>query len=131
MLLVKTRLGMSKLHGIGLFADEFIAKGTVTQRYSPLFDPSYTQEEVSGLPEMQRNTILHHAYFDKDLNKLVMPGDDLRYINHNEGDPNILSTPTEDVAARDIQAGEEMTCNYKAFEEGYFARRGIDPKTFG
>jgi hypothetical protein len=29
MLLVKTRLGLSRIHGIGLFAEEFIARGTL------------------------------------------------------------------------------------------------------
>ncbi len=130
MLLVKTKIAMSKRHGIGLFADQFIPKGTPTWRYDPLFDPCYTLEEVEALPEIARTTILHHAYFDKNLGKLVMPGDDLRYINHNSKDPNITSETTEDVASRDIEQGEEMTCDYESFEQGYFARRNIDPRQF-
>ena len=38
MLLVKTRLGASAIHGIGLFADEFIPKDTVTWRFTPGLD---------------------------------------------------------------------------------------------
>ena len=38
MLFVKTRLGESLLHGIGLFADEFIARHTVLWKFTPGFD---------------------------------------------------------------------------------------------
>lgn len=37
MLLIKTKLDLSKIHGVGLFADEFIAKGTKIWEYRPNF----------------------------------------------------------------------------------------------
>lgn len=130
MMRVKTKVRISTVNGLGLFADQFIPKGTSTWQYDPLFDPSYTEEDVAHLQEIARDTILHHAYFDSNLNKLVMPGDNLRFINHNSKDPNIISTSIEDIAARDIQCDEELTCNYESFEPGYFARRGINRSKF-
>ncbi len=38
MLLVKTKIGQSNISGIGVFADEFIPKGTVIWRYQEGFD---------------------------------------------------------------------------------------------
>lgn len=42
MLLIKTKLELSKIHGVGLFADEFIAKGTKIWEYRPNFDKAFT-----------------------------------------------------------------------------------------
>ena len=44
MLLVKTKIGPSKIAGIGLFADEFIAKGTPVWKFEPGFDLEIPRE---------------------------------------------------------------------------------------
>jgi SET domain-containing protein len=67
MLLVKTRLGVSEIHGMGLFAEEFIPCGTLH----------------------------HYSYLDAASGKYVF---------------------CLDVAARDIQPGEELTCDYGEFD---------------
>ncbi len=46
MLRVKTKLGLSSINGVGLFADQFIPKGSTTWEYDPGFDPSYSEEEA-------------------------------------------------------------------------------------
>ncbi len=130
MLLIKTKIGPSSVHGIGLFAAEFVPKGTKTWQYEPLFDTAFTEAEIAMLPPCARHTFYQYAYFDADLNKFVLCFDDLRFINHTSEDANILSTTRFDVAARDIMEGEELFCNYNHFEEGYFKRRGIDESTF-
>ena len=122
MLLVKTKLAVSNTHGIGLFADQFIPKGTVTWEYNPLFDSSFTDEEVAALPDIPRKIFLHYAYFDKVLNKHVLCSDDQRFINHSSHHENVESTTRKDVAARDIQPGEEILCNYNKFDDTYFGR---------
>lgn len=129
MLLVKTKLGASGVHGIGLFADEFIPKGTITWRYNPIFDVGFTEEQISTLSEDARERFFDHSYLDKTQNKYILCGDDLRFINHSTT-PNITSTPDYDIAARDIIPGEELFCNYNDYEEGYFDRRNLDDKTF-
>lgn len=127
MLLVKTRIGVSSTHGIGLFANEFISKGTVTWQYHPGFDFSYTEEEIKKLPETPQKALLHYSYFDSEIKKFVIPIDDLRFINHSveREKINISSEPHADVASRDIQIGEELFCNYNMFDEAYFKRVGV------
>jgi SET domain-containing protein len=124
MLKIKNFIKRSEVHGTGLFAGEFIPKGTVTWDYDPEFDVAFTQEEVDTLPQLQRSYILYYAYLDKDINKLVLCADNQRYINHSKN-TNINSTPRQDVAGRDIQEGEELLCNYNQFDDTYFTRMNI------
>lgn len=131
MLLVKTNLGQSRKHKIGLFAAQFIPKGTVTWKYTPWFDVSFTKKEVNKLAGPAKEQVFNYAYFDYKMNKFVLPSDDTRFINHSVDpkDINIESTPNTDVAIRDIQPGEELLCDYNKYETGYFHRRKIDQST--
>ena len=52
MLLVRTRLGPSTIHGIGVFADEDIPRGTIVWSFNPLIDKALTDEEIEGLPAL-------------------------------------------------------------------------------
>ncbi len=101
MLLVKTYLDRSAIHGIGLFAGERIRKGTVIWRRSPEIDLLLTA-----------------------LGKFVLCGDDARFFNHADA-PNCHDIPDEGggptVAARDIEAGEELTSDYASFDANHRA----------
>ncbi len=125
MLRVKTKLGVSSIEGIGLFADQFIPQGTETWVYDPEFDVSFSEEQLSALPDYQKNALLHYLYFDKDLNKYVLCADNQRFINHTTKETNIESTPRKDVAKKDIQMGEELLCDYFKFDDSYFDRIGL------
>jgi SET domain-containing protein len=126
MILVKTKIGPSKVHGIGLFADQFIPKGTVTFEYTPSFDVSFTKEEIEKMPKITQDYLIFYTYFDKKRNKYVLCSDNQRFINHTDdiNKMNIKSTPDQDVAMRDIQPGEEFLCNYNDFDDTYFDRMG-------
>ena len=129
MLRVKTKLGLSRVHGIGLFADQFIPKGTTTWKYDPDFDMQFSEETLKRLPEWTQDQFLKYSYFDYTLNTYILCIDDQRFINHSI-DHNIISTPTEDQAGRDIKMGEELFCNYNHYEKNWFERRGVDEKSF-
>ena len=45
---------------------------------------------------------------------ITLCGDHAKHMNHSD-DPNLLDLETN-VAARDIAAGEELTCNYYIFD---------------
>ena len=118
MLLVKTKIGTSEIHGIGLFADEFIPKHTPTWEFTPGFDVILGEEEVSKLPPLARQAFLYYCYKDLDLNKYILPSDNGRFMNHSD-DPTtgyILSISEWDIALRDIQHGEELTYNCKELD---------------
>lgn len=130
MILVRTKLAPSVRHGIGLFADQFIPKGTATWQYDAIFDTSYSNEEIAKMSPPAREQFLKYAYFDDTLGKYVLCFDDQRFINHCADNPNIKCTPHRDIAARDIAPGEELVCDYSGFDPKWFERRAIDPATF-
>lgn len=131
MILIKTKIGPSNIHGIGLFADQFIPKGTVTWKYHAKFDTGFTQDEVEQMSEPARKIFLWYAYYDFSQSKYILCFDDQRFINHSKVNYNIESTPEMDIAARDIQPGEEILCDYTKFDREYWKRHGVDESTLG
>jgi SET domain-containing protein len=121
MLMVKTRLGLSDIAGIGLFADQDIPKGTVTWRFMADFDRLLKKAEIEGLPEPARSNLLDHTYLDPTSGLFVLCADNARFMNHADK-PNTAGIHEPgaiegyDVAIRDIRAGEEMTCDYRTFD---------------
>ena len=110
MLLVKTTIGPSKIHGIGLFATEFIAKGTMIWDLHAGFDLELTIEQLNSLPEIARDTLMFYCYPDGKY--FVICLDDARHMNHSEN-PNTGNHETGTIAIRDIHSGEEITCDYQ------------------
>ncbi len=123
---IKTLIKPSARHGIGLFADQFIPKGTTTWQYDPAFDSSFSESDIERMTESARKVFLNYAYFDKTLNKYVLCFDDQRFINHSKEHANILSTIERDIAIRDIKQGEELLCDYDGFDDTYFKRHGMN-----
>ena len=129
MLQVKTTIDKSNMHGIGLYAAQFIPKGTVTWEYTPEFDNCYPLDCIKRMPKHIKKRFLDYSYIDYKQNKYVLCFDDQRFINHSNK-PNIKSTPNMDVALRDIKKGEEMTCNYEDYEKNWFKKRGLKKSSF-
>lgn len=125
MILVRTQIGLSEVHGIGLFAAEFILKGTITWRYEPDFDAAYSEGALLRMSEAAKEQFLKYAYYDKELERYILCSDDQRFINHESNHPNIISTPRQDIAARDILPGEELLCDYNCYDDTYFVRVGM------
>ena len=122
MLTVKASAKPSKIDGIGLFADEKIPKGTITWRFNPRFDILFDPEEVKQMPPEHRELIDRYAYLSTTTGKYVYSIDDSRFTNHSSIKNNIDVVPSPDepetlgVANRDIEKGEEILVNYRAFD---------------
>lgn len=119
MLLVKTKLDKSVIHGIGLFAAEFIPKGTRIWEMHPAIDIKLTYEEIAQLPLSCREQMHRYTYREKMSGLYVLCGDDARFFNHS-AEPNCIDQENDfggiTVARRDIEAGEELTCDYALFD---------------
>ena len=121
MLLIKTKIGPSSIHGIGLFTAEFIPKGTKVSEFKKELDVEINISELAKLPEIARNTFLKYAYLTKAKDKYILDFDDSRFCNHSTT-PNLQCVDSlgnailADVAIRDIQIGEELTMNYEDFD---------------
>lgn len=124
MILVKSKTGPSKIHGIGLFAEEYISKGTKVWEYTPGFDFSLSKEQVDKLSEAARVQFLNYAYLSKETRKYVLCSDDARFFNHQKMGNTMCQVPSkpkfeealECFATRDIMIGEELTGDYSEFD---------------
>lgn len=114
MFLKKTRLATSPIHGIGLFANEPISQGETVYQHSPQFQCELSQESFEALPEDERRTFEHYGYKRKE--KWYLDFDDIRFLNHNDT-PNLKLTSKGITALRDIAVGEELTQDYRDFED--------------
>lgn len=65
MFYIKYILEKSKLHGIGLFANENISKGQKIYKENPNLNLFLSSEKFLKLPLDERKTIQHYGYFDK------------------------------------------------------------------
>lgn len=123
MLLVKTKIGPSAIHGIGLFADEFIPKGTVLWRFMPGFDLKIPASELKRLFPPAREQFINYSYsyMTAGTRYYVLCFDDARFLNHANSPNTIdIDNPKDEegieFAARDIHIGEELTCDYRTFD---------------
>ncbi|HVI51871.1 MAG TPA: SET domain-containing protein [Candidatus Sulfotelmatobacter sp.] len=118
MLLVKAHLAPSTVHGTGLFASEFIAEGTVIWRFDARIDRKFTRRERDALPEPARTFVATYSYPEEIGSDLFyLDGDHARFMNHS-ATPNTCCV-VDTVAIRDIQAGEELLCDYDEFYPGH------------
>lgn len=122
MLTILASAKPSPIHGVGLFADEFIPKGIITWRFDPIWDVVFSKDEVEKLPEHQKRLIKFFAYFSDKRQAYIYSMDDSRFLNHSSH-PNhdILPISNEvelcNVSNRDIQIGEELTVDYRSFDD--------------
>lgn len=122
MLMVNASAQPSTIHGIGLLANEKIPKGTVTWKFNPQFDILFDPEEVQKMSDYQKKLLDTYSYLSKTSGKYVYSIDDSRFTNHSATEHNIdsvfISGEEEGVgvANRDIEVGEELLVDYRAFD---------------
>jgi SET domain-containing protein len=112
---VKTYIDKSQIEGIGLFAAEFISAGTLIWKFDGL-DQMLTVEFVNSLSDHQRKYFERYM-FEKNGLYCFCP-DDAKYANHSN-DSNTISTFERQYAKRDIQVGEEITCDYRDINDEF------------
>jgi hypothetical protein len=99
--------------GYGVFATEFIPKGTITWILDEL-DQRYEEAYVMSLDPLLRDRLLKFCFRDEQ-GQYILCWDIARYVNHSFNS-TLIATPYHfELAARDIYPGEEITDDY-----GYF-----------
>jgi SET domain-containing protein len=119
MLIVKTNLKYSEIHGLGCFAGEDIKKGQVVWRFDPGIDLIFKPTELEKLPSSFTEFLKIYAYSPLNENEktYILCADHARHMNHSE-DPNLSESPDgKNIAHRDIKMGEELTCDYNQFDK--------------
>ena len=124
MFLIRTRLGPSAIHGVGVFACDPVAAGAVVWRYEPRFDRTVSVEDLAAAPPAFRAYLDAYAYRSADLGgTLLLSCDHAKFLNHSD-DPNTEERPFTSLARRSISPGEKVTCDYGVFCIGWC---GFDP----
>lgn len=113
MLRVKTTVGPSAVHGVGLFADEDVPRGTVVWERSSL-DVVLLSSDVALLTDVDRDFVYEYGTFCMHLGTWFVCLDNTRFINHASSRvANLVSTDRQidsvNIAARRIRKGEELT----------------------
>ena len=114
MLMIDTELKPSPLHGLGVFVLAPLKKGDLIWRFDARMDRVYTPAELASLPEHLQRYLKIYSTWHEQTGLYVLCGDNGRYFNHSDT-PNTVSNAIsfgEDHAARDLEAGEELTSNY-------------------
>lgn len=114
MLLIEARVGTRQIHGLGLFARQFIPRGTCVWRFHADLDRKITQEQLEDLSPAARAQVLWYAYRDDNEGVYVLSGDDDRFTNHSSS-PNTANDGDMTFAVRDILPDEEITWNYEEY----------------
>lgn len=133
MMLVRNYIDKSPIHGVGLFAGEFIPKGTCIWELTPGCDLVFSDEALAALTPVQREIILFYGYIEPGMEGVILCCDNARHYNFSN-DPNSGSDDRakhgarSTYALRDIVAGEELTF---AVEEDVDAARKLGPAYAG
>lgn len=116
MLLVKTYIASSSIHGLGLFAAQPIAKGTIVWEHREGYDIRLTVDFVEQLPETAKAHVKHYCALLDDGTYMTTFDND-RFLNHSENPNLITDAKTYSlISARDIAAGEELTEDYRVLD---------------
>lgn len=115
MFRVPTYLRRSSIHGVGVFTSEPIPAGTVVWDFDPDVDWRLSREMLDSFPEPYRTKLRAWCYREEESGLYVLCGDNARFMNHSPA-PNCDDSGPCTVAARDIPADEELTCDYRTFD---------------
>lgn len=132
MLLTPVRVGPSAIEGNGLLAAADLPAGTPVWRFHPGFDQAFAPRDFDALPAIAQAHLRHFAWMRRDDLHWILSGDLACFMNHdgnpNTGVPPGASDPGITVTLRPIAAGEELTCDYFAFDAQAHAKLGFSPQ---
>jgi uncharacterized protein len=123
MLRVRTYVASSLIEGIGLFAAEPIPRGTLIWKFDQKLDTKLDLRDVSDGETLVKEWILRYGYQPTEEPVYILCGDNARFMNHAP-EPNCDDVGDLTIARVDIAEGEEITCNYGAFDRR-FAEEGV------
>lgn len=120
MLLVKTYIAASAIEGVGVFAAQPIRKGETIWRLEPDFDRLIPVDAYDAMSGTMKDLMGRYAYPSPDKpGFLVYEVDNGRFMNHSDKPNTDFSFHRGGKAKMDIEAGEELTCDYREFHRDF------------
>ena len=112
MLTVDHVVQPSPIHGLGVFTREPVCKGQIIWLFDDRIDREIAMADLDGLPGHMVNYLFQHAEFFETRQIFVLGSDGDCYMNHADT-PTLVDGGAVLIAARDLKAGAELTCDYR------------------
>ena len=117
MMLVRAHAALSAIEGLGVFAGEFIPKGTKLWALDPKFDLIITPAEYEALSVHMQDFVDCYSYPHLERPGLiVLDCDHGKFMNHSDTPNTDFTVFDVGYALADIAEGEEITCSYFEFD---------------
>ena len=112
MLLIDHYVAKSTIYGLGVYSADFVPEGQKVWEFHPVIDQIVREAEFEGLPCHVLLMIKSKFEFLSDRKAFLITLDGDQFMNHSDH-PNLISRDFALFAARDVQPGDEMTCDYR------------------
>jgi uncharacterized protein len=116
MLVVRTYVAPSRIHGLGVFAGHPLKAGVLVWVFDPVIDQVITHDQLVALPDTVRDIALSRSFVCEN-GQTILSRDNGVFLNHSER-PNIAGESSEAFALRDIEMDEELTEDYRLLPLG-------------
>lgn len=116
MLVVRTYVAPSRIHGLGVFAGHPLKAGTLVWVFDPVIDQVITHDQLAALPDTVRDIALSRSFVSENR-QTILSRDNGVFLNHSER-PNIAGESSEAFALHDIEMDEELTEDYRLLPLG-------------
>jgi uncharacterized protein len=118
LLLARTKIDTSPIHGIGCFARDPIRSGTLVWKHHHIVDIAFSAEQIRAMPPVFQAFLTQYASKEFGEDRYTLCADNARFINHSDT-PNLTHAADTIVANRDIAADEELTLDYRRVDNPY------------
>lgn len=105
--------------GLGLFAKEFIPKGSMVWEFIEGIDLKIPVSEIEKLSGVHREYFEKYAWIEIGEEKFYYSSADLTNFMNHSYEPNIGSENDTSIALRDIHVGEELFIDYSSFASDF------------
>jgi uncharacterized protein len=113
MLLIAHYIDKSRIHGLGVFALDRVARGQKIWEFNPLVDIVIPLVKLKSLPSHVAQRIQRHAEFYPEEGLFILGADGDSFMNHS-ANPNLINLNKLGYANCDIEIDDEITCDYRS-----------------
>jgi uncharacterized protein len=112
MLLIDHYVAPSAIHGLGVFTTLFVPRGALVWQFNPLIDRTIHETALIDLPQSTVQLIRTHSEYFSKTGNYILGADGDYYMNHSD-EPSLFDNKTTMLAARNLEPGDELTCDYR------------------
>ena len=106
---------------MGVFTSVFVPKGTKIWEFNESVDQTFDTNELNSMLRYlsKENLDKLNSWIYCENGKWILCGDNAKFFNHDECNPSTFEKcgVMFTLANRDLNPGDELTCNYKDFDD--------------